>query len=74
MLYKGHQLIKTFLKMFSIILLKHTINAKSIFNAILIYVDYYSLLFQLGYELKDEEVDSLFLPFKAMAEKKKVKI
>jgi len=53
--------------------LKHTINAKSIFNATLIYIDY-SLLFQLGYELKEEEVDSLFLPFKAMAEKKKVKI
>ncbi|BAT84708.1 hypothetical protein VIGAN_04214800 [Vigna angularis var. angularis] len=27
---------------------------------------------ELGYELKEEEVDSLFLPFKAMAEKKKV--
>ncbi|KAK7373465.1 hypothetical protein VNO80_06874 [Phaseolus coccineus] len=27
---------------------------------------------ELGYELKEKEVDSLFLPFKAMAEKKKV--
>jgi hypothetical protein len=32
----------------------------------------YSLLFQLGYELKDDQVQTLFWRFKAVAEQKKV--
>ena len=32
----------------------------------------YFLPFQLGYELKEDEVESVFQNFKAMAEKKKV--
>ncbi|MCI18325.1 2-isopropylmalate synthase chloroplastic-like [Trifolium medium] len=31
----------------------------------------YSLLFQLGYELKDDQVQTLFWRFKAVAEQKK---
>jgi hypothetical protein len=32
----------------------------------------YSLRFQLGYELKDDQVQTLFWRFKAVAEQKKV--
>ena len=32
----------------------------------------YSLLLQLGYELKDDQVETIFWRFKAVAEQKKV--
>lgn len=37
-----------------------------------IFHELFSLPFQLGYELRDEEVESVFRNFKAIAEKKKV--
>lgn len=34
----------------------------------------YSLLFKLGYELKDEELENVFWRFKEVAEQKKVQM
>lgn len=47
------------------------VEAKGFLNVIFCFMSYF-LLFQLGYELKEDQVENLFWRFKAVAEQKKV--